>query len=141
MSHWTLHQATRGRTAIRGCTCRCNHRTGVGHGLCRFHPAAHLHPAGHGPLLYDDPTQLIPGRVAGYTRTNDGYANAAYMSMTQPYAASALASSVDDLAKWDAALYTNEFVKPATLRRMFKSVVLADRQRRRLWLWLECRRL
>jgi len=77
---------------------------------------------------YDDPTLVIPGRVAGYTRTNDGYANAAYMSMTQPYAAGALASSVDDLAKWDAALYTGKLVKQSTLRRMFKSVVLTNGQ-------------
>jgi hypothetical protein len=85
-------------------------------------------PLGMTHSFYDEPTQLIPGRVAGYTRTNEGYANAAYMSMTQPYAAGALASSVDDLAKWDAALYTNKLVKPVTLRRMFKSVLLTNGQ-------------
>ncbi|MCB0182926.1 MAG: beta-lactamase family protein, partial [Caldilineaceae bacterium] len=83
-------------------------------------------PLGMIHSYYDDPTQLMPGRVAGYTQTGDGYANAAYMSMTQPYAAGALASSVDDLAKWDAALYTSKLVKQSTLRRMFKSVVLTN---------------
>ena len=85
-------------------------------------------PLGMTHSYYDNPALVIPGRVAGYTRTNDGYANAAYMSMTQPYAAGALASSVDDLAKWDAALYTNKLVKQSTLRRMFKSVVLMNGQ-------------
>lgn len=85
-------------------------------------------PLGMTHSYYDDPTLMIPGRVAGYTRTNDGYANAAYMSMTQPYAAGALASSVDDLAKWDVALYTSKLVKQSTLRRMFKSVVLTNGQ-------------
>ncbi|MEZ4735044.1 MAG: serine hydrolase domain-containing protein [Caldilineaceae bacterium] len=85
-------------------------------------------PLGMTHSYYDDPTLVIPGRVAGYTRTNDGYTNAAYMSMTQPYAAGALASSVDDLAKWDAALYTSKLVKQSTLRPMFKSVVLKNGQ-------------
>ncbi|MEZ4869518.1 MAG: serine hydrolase [Caldilineaceae bacterium] len=85
-------------------------------------------PLGMTHSYYDDPTLVIPGRVAGYTRTSDGYANAAYMSMTQPYAAGALASSVDDLAKWDAALYTSKLIKQSTLRRMFKSVVLTNGQ-------------
>lgn len=85
-------------------------------------------PLGMTHSYYDDPAQLIPGRVAGYTQTGDGYANAAYMSLTHPYAAGALASSVDDLAKWDAALYTNKLVKPATLRRAFQPYTLKNGQ-------------
>ncbi len=51
----------------------------------------------------DDP--IIPGRVAGYKKAGHGFVNAAYLSMTQPYAAGSLLSSVDDLALWDAALF------------------------------------
>jgi CubicO group peptidase (beta-lactamase class C family) len=71
--------------------------------------------------LYDDPARLISGRVAGYTKGTDGFENAPYLSMSQPYAAGALASCVDDLAKWDAALYTDILVNQGTLDRAFKS--------------------
>ncbi|MCL4861940.1 MAG: beta-lactamase family protein [Caldilineaceae bacterium] len=85
-------------------------------------------PLGMTHSYYDDTTHLMPGRVAGYSRTADGYTNAEHMSMTHPYAAGSLASSVDDLARWDAALYTGKLVKPATLRRAFKPYVLKNGQ-------------
>src|SRR3954468_14412359 len=53
---------------------------------------------------YDRPARIIPKRAAGYQNGADGYTNAEYLSMTQPYAAGALASTVDDLAIWDRAL-------------------------------------
>ena len=47
-------------------------------------------PLGMTHSYYDDTIHLIPGRVVGYSRGADGYANAAYMSMTHPHAAGAL---------------------------------------------------
>jgi CubicO group peptidase (beta-lactamase class C family) len=41
------------------------------------------------------------------------------MSMTQPHAAGAIVSTVDDLAKWDAALYTGRLLRQETLQRAF----------------------
>ena len=55
-----------------------------------------------------------------------GDANARYLSMTQPYAAGALVSTVDDLAAWDAALYTEKLVKQASLEKAWTPYVLAD---------------
>jgi CubicO group peptidase (beta-lactamase class C family) len=46
--------------------------------------------------------------------------------MTQPYAAGSLASTVDDLALWDAALYTEQLLKQTTLQPAFRSHHLAD---------------
>ncbi len=60
---------------------------------------------------YDDPVRVIPHRVSGYSKGPNGYANATYLSMTLPYAGGALASTVDDLAIWDAALHTEQLVK------------------------------
>jgi CubicO group peptidase (beta-lactamase class C family) len=71
--------------------------------------------------LYDDPKRLVMGRASGYTKGASEYENAPYLSMTQPFAAGALASSVDDLALWDAALYTGELVRPETLEMAFQS--------------------
>jgi CubicO group peptidase (beta-lactamase class C family) len=68
---------------------------------------------------YDHTERVIPRRVAGYDKGPDGYTNAAYLSMTQPYSAGSLASSVDDLARWDAALDTGQLLKPETLRQAF----------------------
>ena len=52
--------------------------------------------------------------------------NARYLSMTQPYAAGSLASTVDDLARWDATLYTKKLVKQASLEKAWKPYVLTD---------------
>ena len=75
---------------------------------------------------YDSPLRVIPRRAAGYDKGPEGYTNAPYLSMTQPYAAGSLASTVDDLARWDAALYTEQLLKPATLQRAYVSPRLTD---------------
>jgi CubicO group peptidase (beta-lactamase class C family) len=75
---------------------------------------------------YDDPLQVIPRRVAGYDKSPNGFNNAAYISMTQPYAAGALVSTVDDLALWDAALYTEKLLKLESLKQAHISYSLLD---------------
>lgn len=75
---------------------------------------------------YDSPLRIIPKRAAGYDKSPDGYINAEYLSMTQPYAAGALASTVDDLVLWDSALYTEQLLKQETLQRAFTSYRLID---------------
>ena len=69
---------------------------------------------------------LLPRRVQGYTRGEGGVANARYLSMTQPHAAGALVSTVDDLARWDESLYTEKLLKRASLEQAWKPYVLAD---------------
>jgi len=75
---------------------------------------------------YDDPLQVIPRRVAGYDKSPNGFTNAAYISMTQPYAAGALVSTVDDLALWDTALYTEKLLKLESLKQAHMSYQLLD---------------
>jgi len=83
-------------------------------------------PLGMKHSYYDSPLRVTPGRAAGYDKGPDGYTNATYLSMTQPYAAGSLASSVDDLALWDAALYTGQLLKQETLQQAFTAHRLAD---------------
>ena len=71
--------------------------------------------------FYGSASRVIARRIPGYEKGNNGYQNAAYLSMTQPYAAGSLLSSVDDLALWDAALYTNKLLKQASLQRAWTS--------------------
>jgi CubicO group peptidase (beta-lactamase class C family) len=75
---------------------------------------------------YDNTVRLIPRRVEGYSKGQDGYRNAAYLSMSQPFSAGALMSSVDDLALWDAALYTEKLVKQQSLKRAWNPRLLTN---------------
>jgi D-alanyl-D-alanine carboxypeptidase len=83
-------------------------------------------PLGMRQSYYDRTAQIIPQRAAGYQNGADGYTNAEYLSMTQPYAAGALASTVDDLARWDRALVDGTLLQPATLARAWTPYRLAD---------------
>jgi D-alanyl-D-alanine carboxypeptidase len=74
----------------------------------------------------NDLTEVIPNRAAGYAWRGNRLRQGEYTSPTQPYAAGALLSTVEDLAKWDAALYTETLVKQATLRRMWTPARLND---------------
>lgn len=83
-------------------------------------------PLGMTQSGYDEAARIIPKRAAGYVPASDGYKNAPYLSMTQPFAAGALLSTVDDLARWDAALYTEQLLSQATLQQAFVKTELAD---------------
>lgn len=63
-------------------------------------------------------------RIAGYQRGRAGYEPARPMSMTQPYAAGSLVSTVDDMARWDAAITAGKLLKPANWKRAFTPYVL-----------------
>jgi D-alanyl-D-alanine carboxypeptidase len=76
-------------------------------------------PLGMKHSYYETVQQIIPDRVSGYAKTDEGYVNAAYVSMPQLYAAGALDSSVDDLAIWNAAIDANKLLKPASWQRIF----------------------
>ena len=52
--------------------------------------------------------------------------NGEYTSPTQPFAAGALVSTVNDLAKWDAALYTEQVLKKDALQQMWTPTKLTD---------------
>ncbi len=75
---------------------------------------------------YDSPLRVIPGRVSGYDKGTEDYTNADYLGLTQPYAAGALASTVDDLAIWDTALYTDQLLTLETLQQAFVPQQLTD---------------
>jgi D-alanyl-D-alanine carboxypeptidase len=83
-------------------------------------------PLGMRQTCYDHTDAIIPRRAPGYTKSPNGFINAPYLSMTQPHAAGALASTVDDLAKWDAALYDGTLLRPETLARAFTPFRLND---------------
>ncbi|HEX4629381.1 MAG TPA: serine hydrolase [Chthoniobacterales bacterium] len=86
-----------------------------------------LGPAGMEHTQYDNPDDVIAGRVPGYAAPGPKkWKNAAYLSMTQPYSAGALISTVDDLWKWDKALSAGKLVSPKLLADAHRNTVLPD---------------
>ncbi|MDB5242452.1 MAG: serine hydrolase, partial [Spirosoma sp.] len=68
---------------------------------------------------YDLADPLIVKRAAGYEKRNGGYVNAPYLDMSIPYAAGSLYSTVEDLYRWDQALYTDKLLPAKAKETMF----------------------
>ena len=83
-------------------------------------------PLGMQRTGYGHTAPILPGRVAGYQRRQAGWENAPFLSMTQPYAAGALVSTVDDLARWNAALDGAKLLPPPLLARAMTGYALPD---------------
>ncbi|WP_296381980.1 serine hydrolase [Winogradskyella sp.] len=66
---------------------------------------------------YGNNRELVKNRVEGYEQNENGYVNASYLSMTLPYAAGSLISTIDDMQKWQNALANNTFIKATTLNK------------------------
>lgn len=86
-----------------------------------FKPAEMTH------TLYDSTERVIPGRIPGYSPAGpQKWNNAAYLSMSHPYAAGALLSSVDDLWKWEKALAAGKLVSAKSLAAAYENHLLND---------------
>jgi len=83
-------------------------------------------PLGLKNTFYDSPSRIIPRRASGYAKGSAGFENAPYLSMSQPYAAGSLASSVDDLAAWTESLLSGKLLKRETLEQAFVPYKLKD---------------
>lgn len=78
----------------------------------------------HSHYLLDE--QIIPHRASGYMRTERGHERAPQFSMTLPYAAGGLGSSLDDLIQWDRALREQRLLDAEAYQRMRTPVRLND---------------
>jgi D-alanyl-D-alanine carboxypeptidase len=76
-------------------------------------------PLGLKGTTYCDQAPIIKRRAQGYAlRPEGGFINAEPLSMTQPYAAGSLCSTVGDLVTWARALAGGKVVSPASYRLM-----------------------
>ncbi|MDJ0656951.1 MAG: serine hydrolase [Xanthomonadales bacterium] len=80
--------------------------------------------------------QMIPGRASGYSQDGEGVVNAEFLSMTQPHAAGSLLSSVDDMQKWNEALFGGEILSKESMAEMIKPFELNDGEESRYGLGL-----
>ncbi|HSK80873.1 MAG TPA: serine hydrolase [Thermoanaerobaculia bacterium] len=85
-------------------------------------------PLGMKDSRYGHAAELVSRRAYGYGRDGENWKNADYLSMTQPYAAGSLLSTVDDLVLWDKALSGGTLLRKASLDRMFTAVKLNSGQ-------------
>ena len=83
-------------------------------------------PLGMTSSCYGSDTRIIMNRASGYKPGNDGPVNSDYCSMTQPYSAGAIMSSVGDLFKWHQAVHSYRLVKKETLDKAFTEYKLKD---------------
>jgi CubicO group peptidase (beta-lactamase class C family) len=83
-------------------------------------------PLGMTNSLYGSDIKIIKNRAAAYSRGNNGFENAHTMSMTQPYAAGSIQSTVEDLFKWNQAVKMYKLVKKESLDKAFTKYKLAD---------------
>jgi len=84
-------------------------------------------PLGLESTMYCDQAPLIKHRAQGYaTQPGGKFINAEPLSMTQPYAAGALCSTVNDLVTWTQALSSGKVVSPASYRLMTTPGTLND---------------
>ena len=71
------------------------------------------------------PRLIIPNRAAGYEQTNHVWINRD-SDLTEVFSAGAIASTVGDLAKWNAALDGDRLLNAANKAQMWTSVKLND---------------
>ena len=76
-------------------------------------------PLGMRDSGYDTTARILPMRASGYSRQGTDITNAPYLDMVQPFAAGALYSTVEDLLKWDQALYTDQLLLNDARSAMF----------------------
>jgi CubicO group peptidase (beta-lactamase class C family) len=76
---------------------------------------------------YLDDVAVIPHQAARYALSDDGVPiHPPYVNHTLTYAAGALYSTVEDMARWDAALREARLLSHATLERMEQPTLLND---------------
>lgn len=69
----------------------------------------------------DDARDVVPGRASGYSLvggTPGKFHNADFTDMSVPFAAGALRSTVEDMARWNAGLFGGTLLRPESLKEM-----------------------
>jgi CubicO group peptidase (beta-lactamase class C family) len=74
---------------------------------------------------YGSMSKIITNRAKGYQK-DKSFVNAEYLSLTQPYAAGSIMSTIDDLLKWNIAVNSYKLVKKESLQKAFTNYKLPD---------------
>ena len=85
-----------------------------------------FHPLGMNATRNTDSRRLVPHRASGYEWVADHFENRPVLLPTIAFSAGSLQSTVEDLAKWDVALYGERLLKESSLEQMWTAVKLKD---------------
>jgi CubicO group peptidase (beta-lactamase class C family) len=83
-------------------------------------------PLGMHHTQFDTTAEIIKNRIPGYSKGTHGYENAGYLSMTQPYSAGSLVSTVEDLYTWNQGIRSGKIIKKENLEKAFIPYKLSD---------------
>jgi CubicO group peptidase (beta-lactamase class C family) len=83
-------------------------------------------PLGMSSSSYGNTSRVIKNRATGYMKKNGEYVNADFLSMTQPYAAGSLLSTVDDLFSWYTAVMNDKVISRENRLKAQSSNILND---------------
>ena len=83
-------------------------------------------PLGMKSSYYGYTDKLIPNRLPGYQKEGGNYENADFLSMTQPFAAGSLLSTVDDLYTWYEAVAAGKVISPESLKKALTPTLLKN---------------
>ncbi len=83
-------------------------------------------PLGMASTRANDMAEIVKNRSAGYSYRGGALHNCEFASMTWPFAAGVIISTVGDMAKWDAALYSETLLKKSSLEQMWTPFKLND---------------
>jgi CubicO group peptidase (beta-lactamase class C family) len=75
-------------------------------------------PLGMESSDYDMNSPVVPQRAAGYAPGAGGPVNAAFIDMSIPHGAGALASTTEDLLRWTQGLFGGKLLSAASLEKM-----------------------
>jgi CubicO group peptidase (beta-lactamase class C family) len=70
--------------------------------------------------FYDHPEEIVKNKILGYVMDSLGYRRADYITMSDPFSAGALSSTVHDLAVWNKSIHDGKLISVENLARAFK---------------------
>ncbi|MCC5646512.1 beta-lactamase family protein [Nostoc sp. CHAB 5824] len=76
-------------------------------------------PLGMNATVMNNPSDIVLHRAAGYRLLNSKLVNKPYYSPSVTYSAGGQLSSVEDMVKWEQALYSATLLKQSTLDKMW----------------------
>jgi D-alanyl-D-alanine carboxypeptidase len=83
-------------------------------------------PLGMKATRSTDPQPVVPNRASGCEWKNDHFENRPVLLPTIAFSAGSLLSTAEDMAKWDAALYTEKLLKKSSLDQMWTATMTKD---------------
>jgi CubicO group peptidase (beta-lactamase class C family) len=75
-------------------------------------------PLGLAATGYDHFETILPNRATGYSMAKGKIINSSFLDMSQPYSAGSLYSTVDDLFRWNEALFGGKVLSAKSLEAM-----------------------